>query len=135
MIQRLSLVSVHVLDQERAVKFYTEKLGMKVHTDNKDLGFRWVTVCPEGQPDVELALLAITPSPMLDEERARTLRDLVARGTFGYGAFRTDDCRRTHAELSARGVEFLGPPEERPYGIEAVFKDDSGNWFALIQER
>ena len=135
MIQRLSLVSVYVLDQERAVKFYTEKLGFKVHTDNADLGFRWVTVCPEGQPDVELTLLAITPSPMLDEERARTLRDLVARGTFGYCAFRTDDCRRTYQELTARGVEFLGPPEERPYGVEAVFKDDSGNWFALIQER
>jgi catechol 2,3-dioxygenase-like lactoylglutathione lyase family enzyme len=134
MIQRLGVATVFVLDQERARKFYTEKLGFEVHTDATMGSFRWLTVTPKGQPDLEISLVLCTQSRMLDAERAAQLRALVEKGTFGFGAFRTDDCRKTYEELSARGVEFMGAPEDRPYGIEAVFKDDSGNWFALVQE-
>jgi catechol 2,3-dioxygenase-like lactoylglutathione lyase family enzyme len=135
MIQRLGVVSVYVLDQDRAKRFYTETLGFELHSDVDAGGFRWLTVHPKGQPELEIALMPIKAGMMLDEERATALRDLVARGTFGFGAFRTDDCRKTYEELKARGVEFMGPPAERPYGIEAVLKDDSGNWFALVQDR
>jgi catechol 2,3-dioxygenase-like lactoylglutathione lyase family enzyme len=135
MIQRLGVVSIYVLDQERAKRFYTETLGFELHTDASIGGFRWLTVHPKGQPELEIALMPIQAGMMLDEEQASTLRALVARGTFGFGAFRTDDCRTTYEELKARGVEFKAPPAERPYGIEAVLKDDSGNWFALVQER
>jgi catechol 2,3-dioxygenase-like lactoylglutathione lyase family enzyme len=135
MIQRLGIASVYVLDQERARKFYTEKLGFEVHTDVTMGSFRWLTVRPKGQRELEITLMPIAPGPNLDAESAAQLRSLVERGTFGFGAFRTDDCHATYAELTARGVEFRGPPQERPYGIEAVLKDDSGNWFALVQER
>lgn len=133
MIQRLSAASVYVLDQERAKKFYIEKLGFELRNDATLGTFRWLTVGPQGQPDLEIVLMPIHSSPMLDEPRAHALRDLVTQGTFGFGAFATDDCRATYEQLKARGVEFRGPPEERPYGIEAVLKDDSGNWFALVQ--
>jgi catechol 2,3-dioxygenase-like lactoylglutathione lyase family enzyme len=135
MIQRLSHAVVYVLDQDRAYDFYVNKLGFDVRTDAKMGDFRWLTVGPKGQPDLEISLMAIKPGPMLDEARARTLRELVEKGTFGFGAFDTADVRKTYAELKARGVQFLSEPQERPYGIEAIMKDDSGNWFSVTQHR
>ena len=135
MIQRLSHAVVYVLDQDRAYDFYVNKLGFDVRTDAKMGDFRWLTVGPKGQPDLEISLMAIKPGPMLDEARARTLRELVEKGTFGFGAFDTADVRKTYAELKGRGVQFLSEPQERPYGIEAIMKDDSGNWFSVTQHR
>jgi catechol 2,3-dioxygenase-like lactoylglutathione lyase family enzyme len=135
MIQRLSHAAVYVLDQDRAYDFYVNKLGFDVRTDAKMGDFRWLTVGPKGQPDLEITLMAIKPGPMLDEARARTLRELVEKGTFGFGAFETADVRKTYAELKERGVQFVSEPKERPYGIEAIMKDDSGNWFSLTQHR
>ena len=135
MIQKLGVATVYVLDQERAKRFYTEKLGFEVHSDVTMGNFRWLAVKAKGQPDLEIVLMPCAPGPMLDAERAAQLRALIESGTFGFGAFRTNDCHATYEELKARGVEFRGPPQERPYGIEAVLKDDSGNWFALVQER
>jgi catechol 2,3-dioxygenase-like lactoylglutathione lyase family enzyme len=135
MIQRLDIVSVYVLDQDRAKRFYTETLGFELRTDVDTGGFRWLTVGPKGQPDLEITLMPIKPGAMWDEKKAQTVRELVETSTFGFGAFATDDCRKTYEELKARGVEFRGPPQERPYGIEAVLKDDSGNWFALVERR
>ncbi len=135
MIQRLGISSVYVLDQDRALKFYTEKLGFVVRTDVDAGTFRWLTVSPKGQPDVEIALMAIKPGMMWSQETADTVRALVEKGTFGFAAFRTDDCHKTYEELKARGVKFMHEPKERPYGIETVLQDDSGNWFALVQTR
>jgi catechol 2,3-dioxygenase-like lactoylglutathione lyase family enzyme len=135
MIQRLGVATVYVLDQERAKAFYTDKLGFELRSDQTLGDFRWLTVGPKGQPDLEITLMPVRPGPMLDAERAEQLRKLIEKGTFGFGAFRTDDCRATYAELKARGVEFAGEPVERPYGIEAVLKDDSGNWFALVERK
>jgi catechol 2,3-dioxygenase-like lactoylglutathione lyase family enzyme len=139
MITRLSHAGVLVLDQDSAKRFYTEKLGFTVHYDfpmdaefgGGGQGFRWLTVSPPGQPDLEFILAA--PEMGHDEETARQLRELIAKGAFGGGVWQTDDCRKTHEELSGRGVTFLQEPAERPYGIEAVFRDDSGNWFSLTQ--
>jgi hypothetical protein len=94
-----------------------------------------LTVSPAGQRDFEIILMPVAASPMLDEANAAKLRELVTAGKMGAGAFETDDCAATYAELSARGVAFRGPPQERPYGIEAVFSDDSGNWVALTQRK
>jgi catechol 2,3-dioxygenase-like lactoylglutathione lyase family enzyme len=133
MIKRMSHAMVWVTDQEAAQRFYTEKLGFEVRTDaTMDNGFRWLTVGPKEQPDFELILSYAGP-PMLDEETAATVRALIAKGALGSGVWETDDCRATFEELSARGVEFTQEPAERPYGVEAVFRDPFGNWFSLGQ--
>lgn len=133
MIQRLSHTSVYVLDQERAKAFYTEKLGFDVKTDAKMGDFRWLTVSPKGQPDFEIALMPLAKSPMLDEDTVKTIRGLVEKGVMGGGVLETDDCRATYEALKAKGVEFRAPPAERPYGVEAVLRDDSGNWFSMVE--
>jgi catechol 2,3-dioxygenase-like lactoylglutathione lyase family enzyme len=133
MIKGLSHANVWVLDQDSAKAFYTEKLGFEVKTDRSlDDGFRWITVHAPDQPDVLFVLGAAGP-PMIPAEQAQKLRDLVAMGAFGVGVLRTDDCRSTYDELVAKGVEFIQEPQPRPYGVEAVLRDDSGNWFALTE--
>jgi len=132
MITRLSHTTVWVLDQDEALEFYTQKLGFEVNTDATVDDFRWLTVNPPDQPDHELILLEPGP-PMMDEESAAQVKALVAKGVLGPGAFNTDDCRRTFDELSERGVNFLSDPSERFYGIEATFRDNSGNWFSMTQ--
>jgi catechol 2,3-dioxygenase-like lactoylglutathione lyase family enzyme len=131
-INRLSHASVLVLDQDSAKAFYTEKLGFEVRNDISTDGFRWLTVSPPDQPEVELVLVS-PGQPMHDEETVGQIRTLIAKGSFGMGVWETDDCRATYDELNSRGVAFLQEPTERPYGIEAVFRDDSGNWFSLTQ--
>ena len=134
MIKRLSHTGVPVLDQDAAKAFYTEKLGFEVRTDAIMDGFRWLTVGPPSQPDLEFYLLEPGP-PMHDEETGAQIRALVTKGAIGGGVWETDDCKATYDELSAKGVEFLQEPAERPYGIEAVFRDNSGNWFSLTQRK
>jgi catechol 2,3-dioxygenase-like lactoylglutathione lyase family enzyme len=133
MIQKLSHSTVYVLDQESAKQFYSRKLGFDVKNDVNMGPFRWLTVSPKGQPDLEIVLMATVPSPMMDEARAKTLRTLVEQGTFGCGVLETADIDREYQELKAKGVVFKQAPEERPYGKEAILRDDSGNWFSLVQ--
>jgi catechol 2,3-dioxygenase-like lactoylglutathione lyase family enzyme len=132
LITGLSHSTIWVLDQDEALAFYTEKLGFEVNTDATTDDFRWLTVNPPDRPDHELVLLVPGP-PMMDEESAEQVKALVAKGALGAGAFETDDCRATYAELDARGVTFLSEPTERFYGIEATFRDNSGNWFSMTQ--
>lgn len=133
MIQRISHTSVFVLDQDRAKAFYTEKLGFEVRHDERMGEFRWLTVGPKAQPDIEIVLMPLAPGPMMDESTVATMRELVEKGAFGAGVLETDDCQATYEALKAKGVTFAFPPTERPYGIETVLKDDSGNWFSLCQ--
>jgi catechol 2,3-dioxygenase-like lactoylglutathione lyase family enzyme len=124
MIQRQSHTTVYVLSQEEALKFYRDKLGFEVRDDHTmDNGFRWLTVGPKAQPDLRIVLM----------QAPESLRPLVSQGTFGIGVFKTDDCRGTYETLRGKGVEFASPPAERFYGIEAVAKDNSGNWFSMTQ--
>jgi catechol 2,3-dioxygenase-like lactoylglutathione lyase family enzyme len=132
LITGLSHTTIRVLDQDEALEFYTEKLGFELNTDATMDDFRWLTVNPPGRPEHELVLLVPGP-PMMDEEAAEQVKALVAKGALGAGAFETDDCRATYADLSARGVSFLSEPAERFYGIEATFRDNSGNWFSMTQ--
>jgi catechol 2,3-dioxygenase-like lactoylglutathione lyase family enzyme len=141
MITKLSHSCFYVLDQDSAKEFYTTKLGFQVRADvqmgdgfeGAGQGFRWLTVGPPDQPDVEIILADCRMGH--DEQTAKELRALVAKGALGAAAWLTDDCQKTFEELSARGVTFLSEPAERPYGIEAVFRDDSGNWFSLTERR
>ncbi len=139
MINSVSHTCVYVLNQDEAKAFYTEKLGMQLRSDitmaeefeGAGAGFRWLTVGPTGQPDVDIVLADCSMGH--DPETAQQLRALVAKGALGHGVLRTDDCHKAYEELSARGVVFLQEPADRPYGIEAVLRDDSGNWWSLTQ--
>lgn len=135
MIKGIGIATVWVLDQDSAKAFYTERLGFETRTDITmgEGGMRWVTVGAKDQPDVVLTLMVPGP-PGHDPESAEQLRAMIAKGVLGAGVFRTDDCHATYRELAAKGVEFIQEPQERPYGIEAIFRDDSGNWFSLTQE-
>ena len=134
MITRLNHVSIFVLDQDSAHDFYVNKLGFKVHTDAPmGPGMRWLTICPPEQPELEIALMAISEGMMFTKESAEAMRTLVAEGTFGFGVFECNDLLATYEELKAKGVEFTKAPTKEFYGTEALFKDDSGNWFSLAQ--
>ena len=127
-------MNIYVLDQNSAVDFYTNKLGLKVIIDvpmSKDA--RWLTVGTPEQPGFEINLTPIQEGLLHSKDTADALRDLVKKGTFGVGIFTCTDIMATYEELKAKGVEFIKPPTKEFYGTEALFKDDSGNWFSLAQ--
>lgn len=136
MITRLNHASIYVLDQDSAYDFYVNKLGFAVHTDAPmGPGMRWLTVCPPGQPDLEITLMPVAPGMAWDEETANQVRDLVKKGTFGFGVFECSNLEATYAEMTAKGVVFRKPPTREFYGYEALFMDDSGNWFSLTEKK
>jgi catechol 2,3-dioxygenase-like lactoylglutathione lyase family enzyme len=135
MITRLSHTTIWVTDQDKALDFYVNKMGLVVRTDAKMGSMRWLTVGPSAQPDLEIALMLIAPGPMMDEETVELLRKLVHKGALGAGVFETDDVHRDYEELTKKGVEFKSPPTERPYGIESIIKDPFGNWFSYTQKK
>jgi uncharacterized glyoxalase superfamily protein PhnB len=133
---RIANAQVWVHDQDEALAFYTEKLGFEVRSDVTiaELGnFRWLTVGPVGQDDFAITLMAIPGPPVMDAATAEQVKELMAKGFAGTVFLTTEDCRASYEELSARGVEFTEEPEERPYGIDAGFRDPSGNAFRLTQ--
>ncbi|AIR99753.1 VOC family protein [Streptomyces glaucescens] len=132
MITGLGITTVWTFDQQRTKTFFTEKLGFEVRSEVPMGDMRWVTVGAKEQPGVELALMSLD-GPGLDAESSRALKELVGKGVIGAGAFRTDDCRGDYETFRARGVEFIQEPQERPYGIEAIFRDDNGNWYSLTE--
>jgi len=134
MIRKMSHATIFVNNQNEALEFYRDKLGFKVHTDAMvGPDFRWLTMCTNDDPEFEFILLEPKPGMLMDEETSKQLRAILAKGVLGAGVFVADDCRKTFEELKAKGVEFISEPAQRPYGVEAVFKDNSGNWFSLTQ--
>jgi catechol 2,3-dioxygenase-like lactoylglutathione lyase family enzyme len=136
MIRRMSHATIFVDNQNEALEFYRDKLGFKVHTDamvGED--FRWLTMCTDDDPEFEIVLMEPKPGMLMDEETARQLREIMSKGVLGAGVFNTDDCRGTYEDLKGKGVQFAAEPAERPYGIEAVFRDNSGNWFSLTEPK
>jgi len=134
----LSSAQLWVHDQDQALAFYTEKLGMEVRADVTlaELGnFRWLTVGPPKQPDVSIALMAIPGPPVMDPDTAEQVKSLMAKGFAGTIFLTTDDVYADYERLKGRGVEFSEAPEERPYGIDSGFRDPSGNSFRLTQVR
>jgi predicted enzyme related to lactoylglutathione lyase len=134
---RIASAQVWVHDQDEALAFYTQRLGMEVRADVTlpEMNFRWLTVGPAGQPDVSIVLMAIPGPPVMDAETAEQVRALMAKGFAGTIFLTTDDCHAAYEALRARGVEFVDPPEERPYGIDSSFRDPSGNHMRLTQVR
>jgi catechol 2,3-dioxygenase-like lactoylglutathione lyase family enzyme len=135
MLKQLTHVNVWVHDQDEALAFYTEKLGLELRDDVtvEELGnFRWLTVGPVGQPDIALTLMSVQPD-WLDDDTREQLTSLVGKGVAGGLFFSTDDCRAAYEELKGRGVEFVEEPTERPYGIDAALRDPSGNQIRLVQ--
>jgi catechol 2,3-dioxygenase-like lactoylglutathione lyase family enzyme len=134
MINGISIVSVWVLDQDSAKDFYVSKLGFTVTNDiQMEGGMRWLTVRPPGSDSQDFLLMDPMHS-MLDEDSAQQVRALVAKGALSPGVMATSDCKGDHDTLAGRGVEFTQPPAERPYGIEAIMRDDSGNWYSFTQQ-
>jgi predicted enzyme related to lactoylglutathione lyase len=135
---RLANSQLWVHDQDEALAFYTGKLGWEVRADATlpEMGnFRWLAVGPADQPDAAVVLMAIPGPPVMDAESAEQLSGLMAKGFAGTLFLTTEDCHASYEELKGRGVEFTEPPEERPYGIDAGFRDPSGNSFRLTQVR
>jgi predicted enzyme related to lactoylglutathione lyase len=135
MIQSFSHSTLYVADQDVAKAFYVDKLGFDLKMDMEAGGFRWLTVSPKGQPDLELILMPLKPGPYMDEATCEALLDLLKKGKMPTGIFATADCQKTYEELLAKGVEFTQPPTERFYGIEAIVKDPFGNWFSMTQRK
>ena len=135
---RLANAQLWVHDQNEALQFYTKNLGMEVRADVTlpEMGdFRWLAVGPAGQPDVAIVLMAIPGPPVMDPDTADEVRSLMAKGIAGTIFLTTDDCQASYEQLKSRGVEFVEPPEERPYGIDSSFRDPSGNHLRLTQVR
>ena len=137
MITKLSHVTLFVLDQDKAYDFYVNKLGFKVNTDAKmENGFRWLTITPPEQPDLEIALLSpLTGSMHYDEETRNAFKVLLEKGALGAGVMDATDCRATYEELKGKGVTFKSEPKEQFYGIEAILSDGLGNWFSMTQRK
>ena len=133
-ITNVSLVTVYVEDQTEAKAFYIDKLGFQEATDvEMGDGYRWVTVAHPDHPELELTLMK--PGPPLDEEDAGLVQRMLDKGSLGAVGLATDDCRKTYEELSAKGVEFIQEPSDRPYGVEAILRDSSGNWLVLVEQK
>jgi len=136
MITKLSHASFFVSDQNKAYDFYVNKLGFKVNTDaTMENGFRWLTVTPPDQPDLEIVLFPVNGPNGFDEDVNKALKLLLDKGVMGAGAFYTPDCKATYEELKAKGVVFKSEPKEQFYGIEAIITDSCGNWFSMTQPK
>jgi catechol 2,3-dioxygenase-like lactoylglutathione lyase family enzyme len=136
MLTSLTYVNVWVHDQDEALAFYTDKLGMELREDVTvpEMGnFRWLAVGVPGQPDVALALMAVPGPPVFDADTKQQLTALMAKGAAGGLFFATDDCQASYEELKSRGVEFQQEPTQQPYGIDAGFRDPSGNQMRMAQ--
>ena len=134
MITNVSLATIWVTDQDEAKAFYIDKLGFVEATDiSMGDGYRWVTVAHPDHPELELTLMR--PGPPLDEDDAAAFQRMLDKGSLGAVGLATDDCRKAHEALVARGVEFIQEPADRPYGVEAILRDSSGNWLVLVEQK
>lgn len=134
MITKLSVVTILVRDQDEALQWFTEKLGFEKRTDDSAAvpGYRWLTIGPKGQKDLEIVL----HKPRSPEALEQVGKQAGVPGQpEDSWVFQTDDCKNTYEEMRAKGVKFLGEPVERPYGVEAGFEDLYGNIYWLIQPK
>lgn len=135
MVTKLSHTSLYVLDQEKAHDFYVNKLGFKVHTDVKmDNGFRWLTLTPPEQPDLQVVLMPVTHNPMMKDDVRNAFKTLLEQGQMGGGVLQTPDCRATYEEMKAKGID-VTEPKEQFYGVECIVTDGCGNWFSMTEPK
>jgi catechol 2,3-dioxygenase-like lactoylglutathione lyase family enzyme len=134
MITNVSLVTVWVGDQDASKAFYIDKLGFVEAADvTMGDGYRWVAVAHPDHPELELTLMK--PGPPLDGDDAEAMQQMLDKGSLSAVGLATDDCKKTFESLRAKGVEFTQEPAERPYGVEAVLRDNSGNWLVLVERK
>jgi catechol 2,3-dioxygenase-like lactoylglutathione lyase family enzyme len=134
MITNVSLATLWVTDQDEAKAFYIDKLGFQEASDvSMGDGYRWLTVSHPDHPELELTLM--TPGPPLDDESAAAFRRMLDKGASPGVGLACDDCRKTHQELVAKGVTFIQDPADRPYGVEAILRDNSGNCLVLVERK
>jgi len=137
MITKLSHTSLFVTDQQKAYDFYVNTIGFKVNTDvTMDNGFRWLTLTPPEQPDLEIAILEPLHGGMhYTEEVKSAFKTLLEHNALGAGVMYTPNCHATYEELKAKGVHFKSAPKEQFYGIEAIITDGCGNWFSMTEPK
>ena len=138
MLKQLTNVQVWVHDQDEALAFYTQKLGLELREDVTvpEMGnFRWLSVGVPGQPDIAITLMAVPGPPVFDDETRAKILELMAKGAASGLFFSTDNCQATYEELKSRGVEFQQEPTEQPYGIDAGFRDPSGNQMRVAERK
>jgi len=141
MIQKMAHTGIFVLDQDVAKDFYVNKLGFELKTDySAPNGYRWLTVAPKGQTEIEIALLKVgSGNPSGDAESHRkdveSMAGLLKKGWFSAGVFHTADCRKTYEEYKSKGVEFVTEPKDEFYGVVCVFKDPFGNLISMNQPK
>jgi catechol 2,3-dioxygenase-like lactoylglutathione lyase family enzyme len=136
MITRLTHTTLFVLDQDVALDFYVNKLGCAKSMDlTTPTGFRWLTVTPPKQPDVNLSLMKVEAGDVMNEKISGLIREVMSDGGMGAGVFECDDCRATHEDLAAKGVKFRREPADQFYGVDATFEDPFGNYFTLLQPK
>ena len=136
MLKHLTHVNQWVTDQDEALSFYTEKLGLELREDATipEMGnFRWLAVGPAGQPDVAVTLLKVPGPPVFDEQTAAAVNDVVAKGAAGGLFFSTDDLNTTHQELKDRGVDITQEPTQQPYGVDMAVRDPFGNQIRIAE--
>jgi catechol 2,3-dioxygenase-like lactoylglutathione lyase family enzyme len=134
MILNVSLVTIYCLDQSATRDFYVEHLGFEPRVDvTMGEGYRWVTIAQPSQPELEVTLML--PGPPLSPEAAEFVRGQLESGQMGGLGLTVDDCRKTYQDLSAKGVTFVQEPSDRPYGVEAVMRDNTGNWLVLVEPK
>jgi catechol 2,3-dioxygenase-like lactoylglutathione lyase family enzyme len=142
-IQKMSHATIYVLEQDQAKDFYVDKLGFDLKADyTGPNGFRWLTVAPKGQSEMEIALVKVGSAAPAETNGAETAKKdidamtaLLKKGWLSAGAFQTADCRKTAKELKAKGVEFVSEPKDEFWGVTAVIKDPFGNWFSMTQPK
>lgn len=132
MSKGIGVLGLYVLDQDEALDFYVNKLGFQVHADHTNGNYRWLTVKHPNQPGLELGLF-LPQEPVLDAATAQTMRAMVAKGAMPPLVLTVDDCRFTYEALRELGVEFTQEPIARYGGVDANFRDPSGNGWKMIE--
>ena len=132
MSKGIGVVGLYVHDQDEALDFYVNKLGFVVHADARNGAYRWLTVKHPNQPTIELGLFA-PQEPVMDAATAQTMREMVAKGAMPPLVLVVEDCKVAYEDMRKKGVEFTQEPIARYGGVDANFRDPSGNGWKMIQ--
>lgn len=134
MTNGIGVIGLYVHDQDAALDFYVNKLGFTVHADARNGDYRWLTVKHPNQPTFELGLF-LPQEPVLDAKTAQTMREMVAKGAMPPLVLVVEDCRAAYDAMRSKGVEFTQEPVARFGGVDANFRDPSGNGWKMIEAR
>ena len=135
MINRLNVASIYVLDNEEALDFYVNKLGLEVGSDVRQGDYRWLTVRVPGNPETEVSLEQPGP-PLHDEATTEQLRELITKGALSGLVFHTDDVRALYETLQERGVsDFTQEPIDHFYGTDMGLRDPFGNAIRILERK